>query len=86
MSSNGLIIKLVIAGAVERQLNELRFTSSLCCHLARYNPEESLSAGRIDGWRTMLRDFEPSLGSLSDEEISTTITLLDYFLNVLEQK
>ena len=86
MTSNGLITKLVIAGAVERQLNDLRFTNRLCGHLAQYDPEESLRAGKIDGWRKMLRDFEPSLGSLSDAEISTTITLLDYFLNVVEQK
>jgi hypothetical protein len=32
----------------------------------------------------MLADFAPELASLSDEEVSITITLLDYFLNEVE--
>ena len=86
MAAQGLITKLVRAGAIERRLDELRFTSDLCSHLAQYDPEECLRAGEIRSWRKMLEDFAPDLSSLSDEEVSVTITLLDYFLNEVEAK
>jgi hypothetical protein len=84
--TEGLISKLIIEGAVERRRDELRFTNSLCSHLAGYNPEECLKTGKSIGWRKMLQEFTPALGLLSNEEIAMTIALLDYFLNVVEAK
>lgn len=86
MSTPGLITKLVRAGAIERRIDELQFTASLCNHLAQYDQDEYLRHGEITSWRKMLGDFEPGLASLSDEEVSITITLLDYFINEVEAK
>ena len=79
--SDGLIEKLVAAGAVERGQEELKFTARFCSHLTGCNPSQYLKAGEAKGWRIMLRYFNPVLGSLSDAEISKTICLFAYFLN-----
>jgi len=84
--SVGLITRLVRAGAVERRFDELRFSPGLCSHLASYDPASCLKDGEVKGWRGMLADFAAELSSLSDEEVSITITLLDYFLNEVEAK
>ncbi|MGI0048661.1 MAG: hypothetical protein ACREAW_03890, partial [Nitrososphaera sp.] len=84
--TQGLITRLIRVGAVDRRINELRFSSGLCLHLARYDPGQCLKDGEIKGWRKMLADFAPELAFLSDEEVSITITLLDYFLNEVEAK
>lgn len=86
MTTQGLITKLIRAGVVERRIDELRFTGILCSHLAQYDPVQCLRDGEIKSWRKMLADFAPVLASLSDEEVSITITLLDYFLNEVEAK
>ena len=86
MVTAGLITKLVRAGAVERRINELRFSGGLCSHLAQYDLAQCLKDGEVRGWRKMLADFAPELASLSYEEVSITITLLDYFLNEVEGK
>lgn len=86
MATSGLITKLIRAGVIERRISELRFTPDFCSHLGQYDPSECLKDGEIKSWRNMLRDFASELNSLSDEEVSITITLLDYFLNEVEAK
>jgi len=79
--SDGLIEKLVAAGAVERDQEELKFTDRFCSHLTACNLSQYLRAGEAKGWRIILRYFNPILGSLSDAEISKTICLFAYFVN-----
>jgi len=81
-----LVKKLIAVDAVERTDGELRFTGRLCHYLASSNPRQYLRAGRLKGWRILLRYFDPSLDSFSDVEISKTIILLEYFLRNTENK
>ena len=83
-TNEGLISKLIAQGAVELTHDELRFTAIFCKHMAHYRPEDCFEEGQTEGWRRIFREFRPALDSLSDEEISRTIVLLDYFVNVVE--
>jgi len=47
--SDGLIEKLVAAGAVERGQEELKFTARFCSHLTGCNPSQYLKAGEAKG-------------------------------------
>jgi hypothetical protein len=81
LSATGLISKLSAAKIVESGISELRFTNEFCAYLAQYNQGNlRIKAATVEGWRDIMLDFDPNLKSLSDEEISMTIVLLDYFL------
>jgi hypothetical protein len=78
----GLISKLCITGVAEREIHELRFTDRFCAYLSQYNQRHLRSkAGTIEGWREIMNSFDSRLTALSDEDIGTTIALLDYFLH-----
>ena len=66
---------------METGISELRFTNEFCAYLAQYNQGNlRIKAATVEGWRDIMLDFDPNLKALSDEEISMTIVLLDYFL------
>jgi len=81
MAANGLISKLCAARVVERENCDLRFANDFCTYLAQYN-EGNLrnKAATVEGWRSIMHGYDNSLSTISDEEIGTTIVLLDYFL------
>lgn len=86
MSGTGLIQKLDRAKVIEKHLDELRFTDLFCKHVANYNRNHYFKKGAtLPVWRRILGEFDPSLGSLPDREVATTVMLLGYFLDGLSK-
>ncbi|MEO9363672.1 MAG: hypothetical protein ABI348_07200 [Nitrososphaera sp.] len=81
MLVNGLIGKLLQAGAAERRDGELTFTNAFGGYLLCSISYNSARAGTLQGWREILADFESSMANLSADEIEATVMLLDYYLN-----
>lgn len=80
MVVDSLITKLIEAGAVQKSRNELAFTNSFRRYLVAIigNYPKSVS---VQNWRLMLGGYDPSLETLSMEEIHIVLSLLYYNLN-----
>jgi hypothetical protein len=76
--SASLIRKLVASNVIERQPDKLDFTFSFDSFLAWHAERNKLSAGSIEDWAEMLKEYHYSLASLSTEEVATVIVLLEY--------
>jgi len=80
----GLIGKLLASGVAEKWSEEIRFTNKFFLHLALFSESIRSKKASVDSWREMLRAFDPTFSSLNDEEVSTLIVLLDYYLQKVE--
>lgn len=84
MSLNELFSKLCIAGAIEKRGGELTFTIPFGSYLIWAVGTSSSRSGCMEGWNDILSGFDPSLGSLSVDEITSIILLLEYYLGHTE--
>jgi len=75
---SGLIDKLFMAGIVDKQIDHLAFSDFFCQFMDSYAKNRSSS---LEDWRDMLGHFKQPLSSLSDDEISATIVLLNYYFD-----
>ena len=81
VAANGLISKLCAARVVEKEYYDLKFANDFLAYLAEFNQGDLRSkAATVGGWRSMMNGYDNSLKTLSDEEIGTTIVLLDFFM------
>ena len=81
LAVNGLMHKLFASGAAERRApTDLAFTDSFGAYITRYASSNPAAMGTVNGWREMLGSFDSSLSSLTAEEISAIIVLLDLYL------
>lgn len=79
-------------GAVQRKVRsepkggglELTFTMPFATYLVWSVGTGSSKSTCLEGWHEMLRGFDPYLASLSAEEITAVILLLNYYLNHAE--
>jgi hypothetical protein len=83
-----LIDKLSRVGAIQKKRGELEgagweltFTMSFATYLVWSVGTSSSRSSCLEGWREVLNGFDPYLASLSAEEITALILLLDYYLN-----
>jgi hypothetical protein len=74
----GLIQKLISAGVVEKQSERLAFTFSFDSYLVWHADRNKTKSGSLEDWGEMLRGYSYALGSLSGEEVSAFIILLQY--------
>lgn len=84
MPLNELLQKLSVAGAVERRQGELTFTVPFGSYLVWSIGTGSIRSGCIEAWNDILSGFDPSLSSLSCEDITSIILLLEYYLSHTE--
>ena len=84
MKPNGLVAKLFSAGIAEQWTDEIRFTNRFFIHVALFSEYIRSKGASVRAWQDMLKEFDSSMGSLSDEEVKTIITLLDYVLENVE--
>ena len=80
MFINGLIDKLLLAGAVKKQDRDVFFTANFSKHVYGYASYNADKMGTVGEWRKMLYEFDPSLSDLSIGEVAAVVTLLDYHL------
>lgn len=77
---NGLMHKLFASGVAVRRATDVAFTDSFGAYITRYASSNPAAIGTVNGWREMLGSFDGSLSSLTAEEISAIIVLLDRYL------
>ena len=80
MVVDNLITKLIDAGAVQKSRNELAFTNSFQRYLVatiRNDPAENVS---LKSWREILGRYDPSLETVSIQEMHVILSLLYYNL------
>ena len=86
----GLIEKLIFAGAVEKDPDELRFTYAFIgfirCSAHIENENRPKDGSVEENWRKILRDFNYTLESLSYEEVVALILLLESHFNDSSEK
>lgn len=84
MRDAGLIRKLLAAGVIDKRIDQLKFSDEFCRHLVSYNHSHGFKGGgTLETWREILVGFNSGLEIMSDNEVATTIVLLDYFLDRL---
>ena len=76
MATNNLVQKLVMAGAATRQNGILVFSQSFNSHIIACSDNQNKKLETVSTWRNMLSAFEPSLASLSVDELADLIALL----------
>lgn len=81
MVVESLITKLISAGAVQKRQNELTFTNSFGRYLVACLGNHPLKSASVKTWREMLGKYDPSLETLSIEEIHVVLSLLYYHLS-----
>lgn len=86
-----LVQKLIFAGAVEKDFNELRFTYAFVafirCSAYVENKNRPKDGTVEENWRKILRNFNYTLESLSYAEIIALILFLEiYFSNSSKKK
>lgn len=81
MVVESLITKLIKAGAVQKRQNELAFTNSFGRYLVACLGNYPVKSASVKTWREMLGKYDPSLETLSIEEIHVVLSLLYYNLN-----
>jgi len=77
----GLVDKLLEANAVEKTETGLVFTPAFGRFLLWCIGGNMARAATIEGWRSILSDYDQSLGSLSANEVAALIRLLEYSVN-----
>jgi hypothetical protein len=78
---NGLIDKLILAGAVQVDRNEILFTLSFSRFFLKRLDRNIGKVQTIEYYRRMLADFHSKLGNLSDGEIGATVALANYYFD-----
>lgn len=81
MTIAGLVDKLLEANAVEKTESGPIFTPALGRFLLWCIGGNMARATTIEGWRSILSDYDQSLGSLSANEVASLIRLLEYSVN-----
>jgi hypothetical protein len=81
MSRDSLIDKLVLAGAVEKLGRGVSFTNEFAGHVVWTVGTSALMEMTVRNWLDVLRDFHPTLGSLTPDEVADTVLLFDYYLS-----
>jgi hypothetical protein len=77
LATNNLVPKLVIAGAATRQNGILVFSQPFNSHIiACSDIIKNKKLETVSAWRNMLGAFDPSLASLSVDELADLIALL----------
>ena len=84
MSTNGLISRLLISGAAEKLVHEIRFANGFISHLARYSEYLRSKGAAVNLWREIFCSFDKTLRSLDDDEVRTVIMFLGYYLEKAE--
>ena len=72
--------KLFASGVAERRSTDIAFTDSFGTYITRYASSNPATIGTVNGWREMLGSFDSNLSSLTADEISVIIILLDRYL------
>ena len=85
MSITGLIPKLIAAGVVEKHPDRLAFTFSFDSYLVWHSERNKTKSGSLEDWGEMLRGYSHALESLSGEEVSAFIILLQYASEMNEE-
>lgn len=80
LAVNGLMHKLFASGVAERRATDIAFTDSFGTYITRYASSNPTTMGTVNGWREMLGSFDSNLSSLTADEISVIIVLLDQYL------
>lgn len=75
-----LVEKLLKAGVVERQRGMLRFTPRFAGYLIWTAGTGQVLDSTAEAWRKVLAMFNPSLESLSTDEIKDAVSLFEYYL------
>lgn len=74
--------KLILAQAAEKREVMLTFTLPFSSYLLlSFGSNNVSSAATLEDWQKVLGYFHPSLSSLSAEEITSIILLLQFFLD-----
>lgn len=81
MSVAALMDKLLLAGAVTKDETALTFTSRFAGYLIWTIGTTQLLDTTMGDWRNILSMFNPSLESLTCDEIADAVLLFEYYLN-----
>jgi hypothetical protein len=82
MSLAALTEKLTLAGAIETQEGILTFTVPFGSYLILSFGSNNVSkAATLEDWQKVLGYFHPLLNSLSADEITSIVLLLEFFLD-----
>ena len=84
MAITGLVAKLVSAGAVTNQNNDLAFTVNFGAYVYGYASANRDKMGNISGWRDMLSGYNDEFKDLSNDEVAAVAILLDFHLNEIQ--
>lgn len=84
MSASTLINKLIEVGAVEKDEGMLSFSSKFAGYLIWTVGTSQLLDTTVGDWKNILTMFDPSLKSLSCDEVADAVLLFDYYLNHAE--
>ncbi len=80
LAVNGLMNKLFASGVAERRATDIAFTDGFGFYITRYASSNPAAIGTVNGWREMLGSFDSNLSTLTADEISVIIVLLDRYL------
>jgi hypothetical protein len=77
----GLIAKLILAGVITKNNDDLAFTEEFGKHVYSYAIANPVKIGSVSGWQDILVRFNLRLSRLCTNEVAAVPVLLDYHLH-----